>query len=353
MNKIVHIILDHPELKDEFLTTVLQVTAAQDNVIFATDLKEGCDKAFEYDYALVSYVGTMYKLPYYPASNITTLVEKWAAEESHIHPCKQGIDSLSPMFLNLKYYREHGAPPYANSISFNSIELNFMRITSIASSYDHVLKFKQSKSENIIFRVPRVLYKTLKEAIKSYNGPRPDVIYSVASGGVGEYLWDALGTPKTSLVLLDPDKHVRLWQNTLYGYFGQKATTVLELERATNMISRRYGMLVDRADYRPRTELEEDQSIWSDERWVESINKTKEVEVKDTDILIDTLEIPTGSNTLIYVEDLFTYTNSYWKTRTIKNTCDQYDRLLELPNTTVVGINPHTKEMTVHENYSS
>ena len=417
--KQVHIIVDYPlldwgDFKQYLMTLTWQTgigwsrgSSKSHNVIFAKKLTEGVEQADNYDYALVSYVGTFYR---YPQSandrHIYHYLDEFCKQDDipakgHIlwHPEKQyGSLHLQSMFLNLKHWRSIGRPSMDKftgeatvpDICSDNIHDDYTplwlkpgtlkkevkgavqaewisRVTEDGKTIDNFtalerstkfftypqraevspqLLIEQQKTSNIIYRRNN---QKLSNVISDVPNKKYDVIYSPAAGCVGEFLWQKYGHKETKLVLLDNHAPSIKWKDSIYNLYG-KLSSLKDIDNITKMVAKNYNCHIDDASYKPQL-VEENNNIYSDDEWFNTINNISSVECKVFDFIKDTLEVDSRKLNLIYTSNIFSYMFNYHLYK-INDIDSKWQQLLSLPNTTVVGQNVFRKDI-VNENYSS
>lgn len=419
--KQVHIIVDYPLLKwndfKKYLMTLTWMTGIgwsrgsnqEHNVIFADNLDDGCNQADDYDYALVSYVGTVYR---FPASSTEKSIyhyfDKWIeSEESpckgHIlwHPNKRyGRLHLQSMFLDLKHWRSINRPTFGKwsgevmlpersesnihddytplwlkpSDKFSSVDNAEMAdyISAVLKDNKQITNFSIKERNSKYFTYPQreelsaplkvdqerttnILYRRNTSSLSTIDNlkleRKYDVIYAPAAGSIAEYLYDKFGHNDTKLVILDNHKPSIKWKQSLYGEFGGTVQSIDQLNRITRMCASLYQSRIDDASYKPEGFNEKNDILFPEERWIEVINKVSNTEIKLFDFIEDQLDVdPTLSN-LVYLTNIFSYIFVYHK-YSLEQLNDKFNLLLNLPNTTIIGQNPFRLNI-LHENHSS
>jgi hypothetical protein len=415
----VHIIVDYPQLEwgdfKKYLMTLTWMTGIgwsrggndEHNVIFAKTLDEGAALADEYDYALVSYVGTVYRFPASSSEySIYHYLDKWIERNDspcrgHIlwHPDKQyGRMHLQSMFLNLRHWRDIDRPTFGKwsggvtvpKVSPDNIHDDYTPtwlqpgtetrevvnaemaeyISAVVAGGDAITNFTAPERSSKYFtypqreelsaplvadrqKSPNIIYRRntskLSQIDKISITRKYDVIYAPAAGNVAEYLWKRFGHENSKLIIVDNHGPSLKWKDGLFNLYGVRS--VNDLERVTKIVANVYDSRIDDATYKPAGFIEENDSIFSDVDWIEVIDQIKDVEIEQFDYFTQTLHVdPTKSN-LIYLTNIFSYIFSYHK-YSLEHMNEQFNKLLDLPNTTVVGQTPFRLNV-LHENHSS
>jgi hypothetical protein len=416
----VHIIVDYPLLEwndfKKYLMTLTWMTGigwsrgpnSDHNVIFAKTLDEGLAQATDYDHALVSYVGTVYRFPSNPdEKSIYHYFDKWIEEDKspcrgHIlwHPDRQyGRLHLQSMFLNVKHWRRIGRPSFgkwtgtarlpdvcpdnvhddytplwlkpSNDTApvkdaemaeyISNVMVSGKTITNFSSMERSTKYFTYPQREEISAplladqqRSSNILYRRNTSKLSVFDKPlkrKYDVIYAPAAGSVAEYLWTRYGHTDTKLVILDNHKPSLQWKEGLYYLYNIKE--VKDIDRATKIVANIYNCHVDDASYKPPGFLEENDAVFSDQDWVDMLPdliKTNP-EVKHFDYMEQTLEVDPSKNNLIYLTNIFSYIFNFHK-YSLEHMNTKFLQLIDLPNTTVIGQSPFRLNI-LHENHSS
>ena len=419
----VHIIVDYPLLEwndfKKYLMTLTWMTGigwsrgpnSDHNVIFAKTLDEGLSQTTDYDYALVSYVGTVYRFPSTPTEkSIWHYFDRWVEKKDspcrgHIlwHPNKQyGRLHLQSMFLDLVHWRQIGQPSFGKwtgSVTLpevcpdnihddytplwlkpgtdvrdvNKAEMaeyisavikdgktitNFTKVERSSKYFTYPqreeisapLLADQQKTSNILYRRNTSKLSDLNKTMdKIPLIEKFDVIYAPAAGNVAEYLWKTHGHADTKLVVLDNNEASIKWKDGIFNLY--KPTTVDQIDRITKIISKVTGCIVDTADYKPDGFIDGNEAIFSDQDWIEVIKEIKQSELILFDYLSSDLKVDPAKRNLIYLTNIFSYVFNYHK-YSLEHLVTQFEKLLKLPNTTVVGHNPFRLNI-IHENRSS
>lgn len=415
--KQVHIIVDYPLLEwgdfKKYLMTLTWMTGigwsrgsnAEHNVIFAKTLDDGVKQAAQYDHALVSYVGTVYRFPSTPEEkSIYHYFDKWIEEDSspcrgHIlwHPDRQyGRLHLQSMFLNLKHWRTIGMPSFGKwsgtatlpEISAHNVHDDYTPlwlnpgkqtsvvkdaemaeyISGVVKSGKTISNFSSMERSTKYFTYPQreeisaplladqersanILYRRNTSKLSVFDKyqfeKKFDVIYAPAAGNVAEYLWQRFGHSDTKLVILDNHQPSLRWKEGLHHMYDTKS--VKDIDRVTKVVARLYGSRIDDASYKPAGFLEENDAIFSDEDWLQVIGKV-DPEIRQFDYLNDTLEVDTTKHNLIYLTNIFSYIFNFHR-YSLEHMHQKFIELIDLPNTTVIGQTPF-RENIVHENCS-
>lgn len=419
--KQVHIIVDYPLLEwgdfKKYLMTLTWMTGIgwsrggndEHNVIFAKTLDEGVALADQYDNALVSYVGTVYR---FPASSTEKSIyhyfDQWIESNDspcrgHIlwHPDKQyGRLHLQSMFLNLDHWRSIGRPsfgkwtgnallpvrsatnihddytphwlkPGIETVDVKDAEMaeyiskvledgkQFTNFTTMERNSKYFtypqreeisapLKADQERTTNILYTRNTSNLSTME---KLKLNRKYDVIYAPAAGNVGEYLWSKFGHKDTKLVILDNHAPSLRWKEGLFGFMGMKVASIADVERITKIVVKLYNSRVDDASYKPAGFIEANEEIFSEDKWIETINNLTDYNIKEFDYLQDTLEVDPTKHNLIYLTNIFSYIFNYHK-YSLEQMNEKFNALLDLPNTTVIGQTPFRLNI-LHENHSS
>lgn len=420
--KEVHIILHYPLLPFsdfyKYLMTLTWYTGMrrfdkntdeQNSIIFAETLEEACAQADNFDYALVSYIGTVYRLPSRPEPDIWTYFDEWKniADESpckgHIlwHPFRQyGRMHLQSMFLNLKHWRSINRPSFGKwtgdvsvptvceqnihddytplwlkpgaetssvigaemaeyisavikdgkkIINFTSDERNLKYFTyPQRDELSPPLKKDQEQFTNILYRKNTTNYTGLQKYVDRYKGPKYDVIYAPASGGVGEYLWSKLGHKNTKLIFLDNNLASIVWKKSLHGYFGNRVENLRDLNQITQIVGNRYNCYIDEADYKEQSFHTDGDNIWSDEQWISTLGNI-DYDAKEFNFITDTLEVDGTKRNFIYLTNIFSYVFNYFK-YSLEDMDKKFQELLRLPNCTIAGSTPFRGRI-IHTNH--
>lgn len=365
----VHIILDYPDLKwgdyYQYLATLTWFTgigasnggSKSCNLIFAKNLNEATLQANEYDYALVSYVGTFYNAPQINATKtIHYYFEKFCSSglpcQGHIlwHPDKQyGKLHLQSMFLNLKHWRKIGRPTFGSytgrvmqpvisqlnvhddytplwlkpSNKFVYVEkaemaeyisrvledsktiLNFDRQRNTKfftypkrNTECKPLEFERNRTSNIIYAKNNEGFKKIKLVKKKF-----DVIYAPAGGFTAEYLYRELAHKDSKLVIYDNHEPSLLWKKQIY----ELAENADDIEKINKYFAKTYGCLIDRCEYKPKLN-EENERIFPTKEWLRIIKKIKNYEFVKHDIVRDRLlDVDTNKKNYIHLSNIFSY----------------------------------------------
>lgn len=412
----VHIILPYEKLEfGEFYKHLMGLTwwsgmrwlnsyiHKRNSVIFAETLDEALQQANNFDYAMVSYVGTVYRQPSRPELDIWDYFQQWKENESEDSPCKghilwhpgkmYGHLHLQCMFINLKHWRSMGCPtlgrwsglahkpevcsenihddytplwikpsltkqityvrnyPMAEYISKLLDDgkqiINFTPIERTTKYFTYPWREEKSPqliedenmSSNILYRKNTTGFKSLNRIANKYGVKKYDVIYSTASGGIGEFLWHKLGHPETKLVFLDNHEPSILWKQVHYGHYGNPVKTIDDLDRITDIVAKKHDCFVDRADYKNKDFHDAYNSIWSDQQWVDTISKITNWDAQVFDYLENTLDVDSTKRNFVYLTNIFAYRFNYFKYN-LEYLNNKFQHLIQQPNTTIVGANP-------------
>lgn len=376
------------------------------NVIFAKTLDEAMSKTDQYDHALVSYVGTFYRFPVTETDkHIYHYLDKFKQSDSpcrgHIlwHPDKQyGKLHYQSMFLNIDHWRKIGRPSFGKwtgevmlpelspthvhddytphwlkpSNTFGVVEKAEMAeyISAVLKDGKEITNFHTMERNSKFFTYPQrpeispqlvveqtkssdILYRynnqKLSSLIRDVPNKKYDVIYAPASGYVAEFLWSRYGHANTKLFILDNHKPSISWKDGLFNTYGRKLSSVKDIDRITYMVSNVSGCGIDNVVYKPEI-LEENEQVFSQQDWVDTINKITNVDIRVFDFINDPLPESEGSK-LVYTSNIFCYIFHYHN-YTLEELNSSFNKLLQIPNVTLVGQNPFRRQ-TIYENSSS
>ena len=389
----VHIIVYYPKIEwddwAEYMATLTWFSgiplsrggSKNAHVIFANTIDEALERADDYDYAMISYIGSFYYSDH--DENIFEYFDEFCESgrtcKGHLlfHPNKQ-YGRLHPqtIFLNLKNWRELNRPLFGNYTGevidyersdsnihddytphwvkggkqfkyvFNAEQAQF--ISEVLLNGETILNFdkqrnvkffcyperrqsdtldeERNKESNIIYTVNNETLTQLPVLDKKF-----DVIYAPASGQTAEYLYHVYGHENTKLVIFDNNRDSLSWKQMVY----QMATNKNDLEYIENHF-RNKGCQIDNCSYKPEL-VKKNESIYSTEQWFETMTKVKP-EFKQYDLLETTININSNKKNLIYLSNIFSYNFCIHKYK-IKDIHNRFLEYTNLPNTTIYGKN--------------
>lgn len=415
LNKDVHVIIHYPQLDDgdfyEYLMTLTWQTgipwnrgvdAKKHHVVFGETIDEALNKCEEYDYALISFVGTVFRRGQFAGDKtIWDYFDKWKDTDvpvkGHIlwHPDRE-YGRLHPqtIFLDLNHWRKIGAPtfsaqechvniperdpnnvhddytpwwikptnqvkvlskPYEQAYFISSVlhsgkEIHNFTPAERSTKYftypqrkelSPPLVHDQNSTDDILYFRNNQLFSVIKKHMDKRVDKRPyDVIYSPASGNVGEFLWSEYGHEDTKLVFVDNHVPSIRFKEMCYLY-NSRPVTVKELERRLKIVQNVFpNTHVDTCEYKPETYLA-NADVFSTNEWMNVMFNIKNVDVRKFDFIKSHLPISTHihQRKLIYTSNIF----SYWKQFHLYKLCELYEKfeyLTSLQNTTVLGNSP-------------
>jgi hypothetical protein len=414
--KRVHIILDYPKLTwgdyYQYLMTLTWITGIEwskggsksCNLIFAKTLDEAVKQADEYDYAIVSYVGTFYKSYEKDApETIHYFFDKFCKSQQpckgHIlwHPDNQyGRLHLQSMFLNLSHWRKIGKPSFGNYsgkvmlpeksksnvhddytphwikpsneytnvtnaemaeyiskvledgqtiLNYDTMERNSKFFTyperKIVSEQ---LKTEQSRSSNIIYTENNDgIFKI--HNVKNIYKEKFDVIYAPAAGYIAEFLYKNVGHKDTKLIIYDNHIHSLSWKKMIY----QLANDVNDIERINKYFAKQYNCIIDTGSYK-KNAVTENHKIFSKQDWLDTIKTIKNYDIIEFDLIKDKpFNIDKTKKNLIYMSNIFSYMFLYHKEK-IENVHAKYLEYTLLPNTVIYGTNVFKDQFSYKNN---
>ena len=407
-NGKVHIILDYPQLMwGDFYKNLMQLTWStayaiksgegnRQHVIFARTLDEACAQADNYDYAMISYVGTVYRSNH--NNFFGDYFDKFIKHDNipcrgHIlwHPDRQyGRLHLQSMYLNLKHWREISRPTFGkysgevvvpgicpvnvhddytplwlaptNNLAYTSVKKAEMShyISEVIKSGKTILNYEADIRSSKYFTYPQrpdisqqlindrekstnILYtRNNEEVSKSFGwkqlikaNKKFDMIYVPASGNIGEMLFDAIGHEDTKVVFTDYHEPTLKWKKTLFSM----AADIDSIGRITNFIASKHDCRVDDCSYKPEI-VERNLEVFSDQKWIDTIKKIKNVEFVLHDYLEDpVINVDTSKSNLFYLSNIFCYWPNYFHYN-IKDISDKFEQYSSLKNTSIIGRDP-------------
>jgi hypothetical protein len=387
----VHIIINYPKIewseKAEYMATLTWFSGIPLNrggskaahVIFAEDLDEAVKKADQYDYAMVSFIGSFYYSQH--DVNIFDYFDEFCASElpcrGHLlfHPTKQyGFLHPQTIFINLKNWREIGKPSfgyysgpvinYERSTSnvhddytphwvkagegYREVEnqyqaeyvskvlehggtiLNFDKQRGVKffsypeRDYSEALEFEKNRNSDIIYVKNNSLYPKLDKKF--------DVIYAPAAGAIGEYLLKHYGNPGAELVIYDNNKNSVAYKKMLYSGMVRKES---DLESVAKYF-RNKGCIIDDCSYKPST-VKANEELLSTEEYLTMLNG-KKPKITEFDVLEDMFDVDPDKSNLIYFSNIFSYNFLIHKMK-VEDIHSKFLEYTKLPNTSVCGTN--------------
>ena len=421
-HKRVHIIVDYPQLEfGDFYKYLMTLTwqsgipwnkgvnAKSHNVIFAKTLDEACNKADEYDNAIVSYVGTVFRRgQFHGDKTVYDYFEDFCNQDvwpvkGHIlwHPGRQyGRLHQQTMFLNLEHGRKIGRPSFGNYtgrvqwpirdednvhddytpwflnpgekyVDVKNAEMAEY-ISAVLEDDKRIENFTPMERSTKYFTYPQredispqlindqnthsdityiVNNQSFKPILKTIADRKFDVIYAPASGNIAEFLWSNFGHKDTKLVILDYHKPSCTLKRMHYinNNLGHRVSNIDEAQRMLYFLQRMYpNTHLDNCDYKPEL-VEANEEIFSNEQWFKTIKDIKHIDIKQFDFIKDTLEVDSTKSNLIYTSNIF----SYWKMfheYSLEQLTEKFNYLLALPNTTVYGQSPYRENIFSENN---
>lgn len=340
--KQVHIIIDAPNLTEKKLTQTW-LTGISGDVVFASSLEHAIETTDQYEYAIISYAGTVYQTPYPPASNIQSIFNIWIERESEHFPCVSMGKKHSPMFVNLSFVRKFGWPTKKQIKKFNSLARELI-------TYKQKSTKRHKQIYTPIYLDYSLPYSTLLGIIQQCGDTKYDVIYAPPIAGLGEFFWYHMGHSKTKLVFLCDNMCSLKWKQAVMGSINMPPDSRFQLERITAVVCQRYGGYVAPTYHKGLVTQKEDSEIWSDERWLDTVKQISDYEIMLFNYLTDSLNVDSTKKNFIYVGEIF-YDAIIDTPISFDDAFNQFNYLKQLPNSTVVGSGP-LKEAVFHENSS-
>lgn len=363
-NKDVHIIIDYPQLEwGEFKQYLMTLTwqfgipwnrgidANKHHVIFAKDLDEAMTQTDDYDYALISYVGTVFRRGQFAGDKtIWDYFDKWKKTDvpvkGHIlwHPDKQ-YGRLHPqtIFLDLQHWRSIDRPTFApvecsvmvperdpdnvhddytpwwlkpskDHVMLEKKHEQALYISKVLKDGKEIHNFTPAERSTKYFTYPQrpeispqlfndknatdnILYfknnqrftNIIRSMQKRVDPTREyDVIYAPASGNIGEFLWKNFGHKDTQLIFLDNHKPSIQFKNLVYN-MGPRPKTMVDLWRRLKYIENVYpDVHIDTCDYKPEIRDGNDLAF-PEKEWLWVMQNIKSVEAKNFDLIKDIL----------------------------------------------------------------
>jgi len=385
----VHIIINYPKIKwddwAEYMATLTWFSAVAVNsggnhkshLIFAETIDEALQKANDYNYAIISYIGSYYETSH--EENIFKYFDEFCESgrtcRGHLlfHPNKQ-YGRLHPqtIFLNVKNWRELGRPTFGNYtgpvIDYERSDSNvhddytphwvkassqFKHVTyaeqaqfisSVLLSGETILNFDKQRSvkffcyperrysqqlENLKNRETNIVYtKNTEKLDQIKTNKKFDVIYSPASGYTAEYLYKHYGHENTKLVIYDYNLDSLNWKKMVY-YMSDDLNKL-------NKYFKDKGCIIDDCSYKPDL-VKYNDSIFNEQDF---INTTKQVkpEFIQFDILEGPFDIDKSKSNLIYLSNIFCYNFAIHR-MSLTELENKFNEYLNLENTSIYGRN--------------
>ena len=406
----VHIIVLYPMLEwnefHKYLATLTWFTgigwnnrgSIDCNVIFTRNLDEALNTADEYDHAMISLTGNFYQS--YQKNSPQTIhdyFDKFCNSNyvcrGHLlfHPHKEyGRLHLQTMFMDLRHWRKVGRPmvwgKYTGKVmlperSKNDVHDDYTPfwvkpsdkygyvenwpmaeyITKVLEDGKEIVNFdlertckfftypeREKISDMLLMeqnRKENIVYVKNNEKLSKYNklsDRKYDVIYSPASGEMAEYLWHRFGHENSKLVVYDYNEISLKWKKLLY--------EMRDIERVNDYINDKYDCYIDKVDYREKV-VEENNKIFSDKLWLETIDKIKDIEFIQCDVVNDMLNVDESKTNLIAFSNIFSYMFLLHK-KPVEEIHNSLLRYYDLKNTTIMGKNVF-RDPFYNENFSS
>jgi hypothetical protein len=394
----VHIIVNYPKIKwddwAEYMATLTWFSgiplgrggSKNAHVIFAESIDQALKNVEQYEYAMISYIGSFYYSDH--DDNIHTHFDEFCKSDhacrGHLlfHPSKP-YGRLHPqtIFVNLNHWREIGKPSfglhtgkvinYERSVSnvHDDYTPHWVKagegyknvvmceqgeyISKVLESGKKILNFdKQRKVKFFCYperrqsdtldaernRPSNIVYTRNNESIGSIKGKKFDVIYAPASGNLAEKLYAMYANPGCKLVIYDYNLDSIRWKKTLY--------MMQDIEGTNSFFKRNSDCIIDDCSYKPEL-LAKSKGEFSDEEWLNVI-KSVNPEVIQYDILDGPFDVDPSKKNLVYLSNIFSYNFVIHKMK-IEEIHNVFKQYLQLPNTTVVGKNVF-KDSVYHEN---
>lgn len=402
----VHIIVNYPKIEwdewAEYMATLTWFTgiplrsggSKNNHVIFAETIDEAMQSVDQYEYAIVSYIGSYYYSVH--ENNIHTkfkhFQEMGHACRGHLlfHPNKQyGLLHPQTIFLNLNHWREIGKPSFGK---YSGQVVNYERsasnvhddytphwvskgdgykhvenaqmaeyVSKVLESGETILNFDLERSTKFFCYPERrhsaaldaernrnndIVYTKNNERIKVYGdaSQKYDVIYAPASGYLSEFLYETYGHENTELVIFDYNPNAIAWKQMVYNM----AYDAKDLERIAKYFENK-GCIVDNVSYK-RDLVEQNENFYSEEKWLATTKKVKP-KFMVYDAINQMFETDDSKRKLIYLSNIFSY-SPVVHTYKIDQLNDKFLEYMNLPNTTVIGNNVF-KDAVYNENCSS
>lgn len=412
----IHIILNYPKIQwdeyAEYMATLTWYTSIgwsrggskNCSLIFAETLDEAlAEIGDDYDYALVSYIGTFYNNYQTNAPDtIHTFFDHFCSTNDpcrgHIlmHPDRPYLRlHLQCMFLNVKHWRSIDKPSfgkYTGKVMYPNRSVSNVHddytphwiepsedyrlvkdaeqgeyLTRVLEDGKKILNFAQERNTKFFCyperrscialdfernRQSNIIYARNNESmIRKYDERVPhdtekfDVIYAPAGGCSAEFLYDKLGHENTKLIIYDYNAESVKWKKLLY----EMVDTPEDMRRVNKMFEKKEDVIVDYCQYKPEL-IQEIERIFPTEKWIEIMHRA-DVDIIQHDLLDKTLDVDPNKRNLIYLSNIFSYNFLIHKMR-VEDIHNKFKEYLNLPNTTVYGNNVF-RDLVVHENHSS
>lgn len=401
----VHIILNYPKIQwddwAEYMTFLTWFSgiplctggSKNNSVIFAETIDEALKQSDQYEYAMISYIGSFYHSEH--DENIFNYFDDFCNSglpvRGHIlwHPGKQ-YGRLHPqtIFLNLNHWRKIGKPSFGlytgkvmipeisksnvhddytphwikpsdkYSIVHNAEQAEY--ISKVLESGETILNLDKERQVKFFCYPERrysdaltaernkqsnIVYVRNNETIPNqYNGKKFDVIYAPASGYIAEYLWKFCGHKDTKLVIYDYNEDSLKWKRMTY----EMVNNVEELHKL-NMFFKTKNCIVDNCDYKQQV-TDDNESIFSSNDFI-GVTKSVTPDIIKFNILTDTLSVDESKQNLVYLSNIFSYKFLIHQMK-IEDIHNKFNEYLQLPNTSVYGKNIF-KDTVLHENHRS
>lgn len=393
----VHIILDWDKIKwsdyKQYLMTLTWFTSIpwnsggskSMNLIFASNLDEAVKQADEYDYAMISSVGTFYNsYQFDKPDTIHTYFEDFCKSNlpcrGHIlwHPNKQyGTLHLQSMFLNLKHWRKIGRPSFGHytgeamlpQLSKTHVHDNYTPhwltpsnnytqlknapmgeyITRVLEDGRTIYNYDRERStkffdyphrgymsDGLIFernRNQNIIYTKNNEKFLKCPDIKYDFIFAPASGYTAEYLYKHCSHENTKLIIFDNNEHMLNWKKKVY----ELAYSESDVNRITNYFKQEHDCIIDNISYKPEL-LKENENTYSTQEWLNDTKQITNVEFLHFDVVNKFLNIDMNYKNLLYFSNIFSYQFLLHQNK-IEDIHNQFMNYCNLKNTTVIGKN--------------
>lgn len=385
----------------EYLTTLTWFTgigwnnsgSKSCNVIFSRNLDDALNKCNEYNHAMISFIGTFYQSyqensPETIADHFDRFCNSKQVCRGHLlfHPHrKYGRLHSQCMFMDLSHWRKIGRPmvwgDYTGKVknfdrSISNVHDDYTPhwikpaegwidvkdwhmgeyISKVLEDGKQILNFDKERNCKFFTYPERYYEKSIESDMLLYERNRPqnivyvknneklskcdkipqkkyDVIWSPASGEMSEYLWKKFGHENTELVIFDNHEVSLRWKKSLYN----SAFSPKDIVRINKFISKNYDCFVDDVDYRKEV-VKENLQLFSDDEWIETIHKIKNVKFLQQDVVNDILNIDSSKTNLVCFSNIFSYMFLLHQMK-VDDIHNQFKKYLEIPNTTIIAKN--------------
>ena len=383
----VHIIVNYPKIEwddwAEYMATLTWFSgiplsrggSKNAHVIFAETIDEALKSVDQYEYAMISYIGSFYNSEHDDNIHIhfDEFCESDHACRGHLlfHPDKP-YGRLHPqtIFVNLNHWREIGKPSFGlytgKVLCYNRSNSNVHDdytphwvgpgegyidvvdceqaeyISKVLESGKTILNFdKQRRVKFFCYperrkaialdhernRNSNIVYARNNETHPEFNGPY-DVIYAPAAGNISEKLFAKYGHKDTKLVIYDNNPDSVKWKRMLY--------TMQDIESVNRYFKKNVDCILDACEYKPEL-VKKSLQEFSDEDWCKVLSTVKP-EIIEYDLLNGPFDVDPNKRNLVYTSNIFSYNFIIHKMK-IAEINNIFQKYLDLPNTTFYGKN--------------